>query len=170
MKAFLMGILIIGGLTPFLLQAQGGWNIGYLECRSIEEKHIGESFKADFLPPCRERGKANKSYRFALSRADQVTLNLDSSPTRFVECRKIHDDWGFYQEQYLESVSANADNLQVRIQGMTLKEIKRNAFHFEAVVEYIRPGSRDRKTEVVRTATIPIEIKKRKLQGLMYQK
>ena len=168
MKAFFIGILILGGMMPFLLQAQGAWDIGYVNCRSIEAKHIGQSFKPDFLPRCKERGRANKSYRYALSRPDEVTLNVGDASVRFVEYRNIHDDWGLYAEQYLVSLSPNNDQQEVRIQEMTLQEIRSRSFQFAATVQYVRLGSGE--GEVVRTETLAITIKKRKLQGLMYLK
>lgn len=148
--------------------AQGGWDIDYITIDSLSIKEIGRDVKIDFKNTSYPIGSGNPDFMYFISKQDTGSLELDGEIIEFVEQRIIHLDWGFYDEQFLESVNYS-DNEIIRIYHTVIEEITSDSILFRV---YIETYGRDKKGEIKyglqpRRRCEKVWINKTKLDGVM---
>ena len=128
----IIALLVFAIFTSSYLQAQGGWDIGYIFQDSISASEIELEVKVDFISRDRKLSQSKHPINF-LSKEDTSLIVLCGNDTlRFVEKRNIHSDWGFYNEQYLESANyLNDENIRLRTTKFVIREVQTDSIYFE---------------------------------------
>jgi len=121
--------------------AQGGWDIDYITIDSLSITEIGRDVKIDFKNTSSSIDKGKPNFMYFISKQDTGSLELDGEIIEFVEQRNIHLDWGFYDEQFLESVNYS-DNKIIRIYHTIIEEITSDSVLFRVYLETYSRGNK----------------------------
>lgn len=154
--------LVIVQLMLAYCNAQGSWDIGYIQVDSLSQNHIGLSvrldFKSKYIPG---NAKVERDVRSYVGVKDTVTLNVNNSIILFVERRKIYVDHGAYDDQYLESINNKKEHYF--IYDARILELDLNTILVELDIE-----SRSVDKAAVRTKNV-VRIERDKLDGVMFR-
>ncbi len=111
-----MMVYRVGIVLPLLLMvlnsfSQGGWDIDFIPIDSLSTDDVGRDVKIDFTKNSTIQDSVTQHLMFFISREDTGSVTLDNQTIKFVEKRSIHLDWGFYDEQYLESLNFSGNQI-----------------------------------------------------------
>lgn len=106
-KNLIFTILLFLSLT---VNAQGGWNIGYIVVDSITLSEIGKNIKIDFKKESLRKENIKKRLSentiefgplWNIRIMDSIQLKIENVDYIIYEVRKIGVDYGYYDDQYL---------------------------------------------------------------------
>jgi len=144
---------------------QSAWNIGYITGDSIGLKDIGKEIQIDFKNQY-DPGEA-RPYRYSLSRRDTGMLMINNKDILMIEVRKIYDDWGLYEEQYLQSLNFITPGIKLRVNNSILKEVNQDSILINAKIETHK--IKKEKSDIVEIKGYDIWIKRNQLSGLIFK-
>lgn len=145
----------------FCCYSQGSWNIGYLEARSIDKKHVGNTVRIDFKSPSTNVDAHKKrSVRSYVGTTDTGFLVIESKRFDFAERRTIHVDSGIYADQFLECI--NCANQPMLIRDAKILEVDKQFILFEFDIEMKSNQSSKREKKIIR-------VERSKLDGVMFK-
>ncbi|NJO25810.1 MAG: hypothetical protein HC867_08710 [Bacteroidia bacterium] len=148
-------------LTAFC-NAQGSWDIGYLNVDSISKGHLGKIVRIDFkstnawISPDGQR-----HIRSFVGTKDTASLTIDTTLLILAERRKIYVDHGGYSDQYLECISCKNESLF--IYDAMIVSLDDQTIQFQLDIEIKRPG------QLLKKETKSLRIDRNKLDGVMYK-
>ena len=150
--------------------AQSAWDIAYTEAKTITKELEGRKCKPDFFPLQDRKDAKQQHYRYNLSRADTLYLQIDGEKVAFFENRKIYVDWGLYREQCLQSVAPDANGMVLRIGEVKLVKVKGCSIDVETELEYYAAKALRKGAIPTKKKQLAFTLNKRDLQGLIFQK
>jgi hypothetical protein len=157
----LVTLIFFIGLTT-LCNAQGSWNIGYIEVDSISKEHVGRVVRVDlksnnpFISP-----DGNRCTRSYVGAKDTAELTIDTTLFILTERREIYVDHGDYNKQFLECI--NCGNVSIQIYDSKILEVDQMAIIFQLDIEI------ENDDKVKRKETKIIKIDRNLLDGVMYK-
>jgi hypothetical protein len=160
-------LIIFFSLISNYLYAQGGWDIGYKKSESITIQDTGRHVKMDF----KSLKKTNPNILInLLSREDTSILILCNNDTlKVIEKREIYIDWGYYEEQYLESSDYLKDtNIKFRINESIIKDVKSDSIQFKILVSILK--TKRKKSFNIGNKEFDVWVSRYNLDGVMYKK
>lgn len=147
-------------LTMFC-NAQGGWNIGYLEVDSINENHLGKIVRIDLKSTnAWTSSDGQRHIRSYVGTKDTGTITIDTTLLIIAERRKIYVDHGSYYDQYLECINCKQES--VFIYDAIILDLDNQTILFRLDIETKRTDQ----TIIKETRTVRID--RNKLDGVMY--
>ena len=142
--------------------AQGSWNIGYLEVDSISEAHVGKTVRLDFKSVNGWTGlKGPRHIRSYIETKDTASVTIDGTLYLLAERRKIYVDHGSYSDQYLECI--NCSQRTLFIYDAKIINVDTHFIQFQLDLEIKRAGQSTIKEPQI------IRIDKSNLDGVMYR-
>jgi hypothetical protein len=142
--------------------AQGSWNIGYIQVDSINKEHIGQAVRIDFKSINPWTGPDGQRYiRSYVGTKDTGTVTIDTSLFILAERRKIYVDHGSYSDQYLECISCKQESLFIF--DAKILYVDQQSIYFQIDIEI-------KKSDQFLTKEVKIlRIDRNKLDGVMYK-
>ena len=145
-----------------LCNAQGSWDIGYIQVDSISKEHVGRVVRVDFKsnnPFISPDG--NRYTRSYVGAKDTAELTIDTTLVILTERREIYVDHGDYSKQFLECI--NCENVSMKIFDAQILEVDHKSIIFQLDIEIVKDD------KVKRNQTKIIKIDKNVLDGVMYK-
>ncbi|MCT4561483.1 MAG: hypothetical protein N4A41_08905 [Crocinitomicaceae bacterium] len=156
-------LLIIPLLYSFYTFGQGGWDIGYVDIDSVGNEYIGQDVKIDFLKAPETQSVNPLEIRKIISNEDSAFIEINGKKIQLKERRNIYDDWGFYDEQYLECVHFGTTET-LRIYHTVIEEISAEGLKVRFYFEISSSGNQQSQP---RRRCESIWIEKSKLNGIL---
>jgi len=120
--------------------AQGSWDMGYLEIDSIDSTDIGKSVKLDFKTEGLDKPRSIRTY---IAREDDGEIIVDGNTIKVFEKRKIYVDHGSFSDQFLELESSETDQQRVIYQSELL-EIEPESLKFMIQIDTYKTTKKKR--------------------------
>ena len=145
---------------------QGGWDIGYIPVDSISVKQIGKDLKLDFRAACDTTTKIPKFLMGFIGKQDTIKISIDNEIIELIERRAIYDDWGFYNEQFLESPDYGPYQV-LRVYHSIIEEVQTDSILVRLYLELYNKSKGGKISDTPRRFSESIWIPKTKLNGFM---
>jgi hypothetical protein len=156
----LFGSIFLAFLTIYC-NAQGSWDIGYINVDSINRQHVGMIVRLDFksINPFTS-SDGQRHIRSYIGTKDTGSVSIDKSLITLIERRKIYVDHGSYNDQYLECINCRQDSLF--IYDAKILGVDQQIIHFQIDIEI-------KKDNQLLKKQVSILVDRSKLDGLMYK-
>lgn len=149
-------------LLTILCNAQGSWNIGYIQVDSINKNHIGQVVRIDFKSSNpRTIPDGQRDIRSYVGTRDTGMLTIDKTVFKLAERRKIYVDHGSYSDQYLECINCNQGSFF--IYDAKIVDVDEQSIQFQLDVETKNTD------QSIKKETKTLRISRGHLDGVMYK-
>lgn len=136
-------LVLFGFFISLMGQAQGSWNMGYIQIDSIGWQHIGKTVRLDFNRTGSRVSQQRGTIRTYFLSQDTGMLIIDGKSLPFVEVRKIYPDHGEYNKQYLKLLEGIENTIEA-IWDVKLIAVLLDSLQVEADVQLKRNDYRGR--------------------------